>query len=136
MCSFISIPLEERAAGGEQGLSAWPRTRQNERCVCMCVRGRRSLPIRPCFFIFVPQSDWRLLASQLLTEKNRKRLLSPDSPGIPGSPLAAFRGGFLDKRLAPFKIEETSLKSLRFFFFFFSTRECAIEFCIPVHPLS
>lgn len=30
VCSFISIPLEERAAGGEQGLSAWPRTRQNE----------------------------------------------------------------------------------------------------------
>lgn len=94
-------------------------------------------PAHPAMLLHPSSSeDWQLLASQLLTEKNRKRLLSPDSPGIPGS-LAAFRGGFLDKRLAPFKIEgETSLEIITFFFFFFSTRECAIEFCIPVHPLA
>ena len=65
-------------------------------CVCVRVRGRRCLLICPCSFI--PQSDWQLLASQFLTEMNTKQLLSPNSRGIPGSPLASFRGGFLDKR--------------------------------------
>lgn len=98
MCSFISIPLEERAAGGEQGLSAWPRTRQKER-VRVCVSGDAgACSSGHASSSFIPPSDWQLLASQLLTEMNRKRLLSPDSLGIPGSPLAAFRGGFLDKR--------------------------------------
>lgn len=86
--------------------------------VCMCVRGCRSPPIRPCFFILRPQSDWQLLlaSSSLRRTESDSFLRIPRIPGL----LAAFRGGFLDKRLAPFKIEgETSLKSLRFFFFSF-----------------
>lgn len=65
-------------------------------CVCVSVSGDAGA----CSSAHAPSSlsDWQLLASQLLTEMNRKQLLSPNSPGIPGSPLASFRGGFLDKR--------------------------------------
>lgn len=63
VCSFISIPVGERAAGGAQGLVSGLGPVRMSVCVCRRVRGRRCLLIRPCSFI--PQSDRQHLASQL-----------------------------------------------------------------------
>lgn len=66
-------------------------------CGCLSVRPSGTpVPAYPCSFI--RQSDWHHLASQLITKMDRKQVLSPNCSGILGSPLAAFRGGFLDKR--------------------------------------
>lgn len=63
------------------------------------------MPVRPCSFM--PHSDEQHLR-QLITEMDGKLLFSTNFPDIP-----AFPPGFLDKRLAPFKIEEErGLKSL------------------------
>lgn len=80
MCSFISIPLEERAAGGEQGLSAWPRTRQNERVRVYVCPGTPE-PAHPAMLLH--PSSLRVTGSFLLASSSPRRTESDSFLRIP-----------------------------------------------------